>query len=186
MSNPTPDTVQMTAQGTLIRDANDTAVQTGGMITSNSLTLSGSNTTVATPVFRVTGTVHVLGLWGVVTTDLGTNHTAAYFRLNDQTAQANITLNTGTTLSAIKAGSTIVKKGLAAAAVTKLDNAAGVVSEPTTLETTYFSPFVAVKKTAATTDIEYVYSTTETPTSGAIQFFAMWYPVSQDGRLIPV
>lgn len=121
-----------------------------------------------------------------MTTDLGANHTAAYWRLNDQTAQANITVNTGTTLSAIKAGSAIVKKGLAAAALVKLDNAAGVVSEPTTLETIYFSPFVLVKKTGAVTDIEYLYTTTDTPTSGVIQFFAQWLPVSSDGRVTPV
>lgn len=156
----------------------------GFQIASNVQTINGNNTTVALPLFHVTGTVEIRGLWGVITTDLGVNHTAAYWRLNDQTAQANITLNTGTTLSAKKAGSTIVKKGLAAAALVLLDNAAGVVSEPTTLETTFFSPFVAEKKTAATTDIEYVYTTTDTPTSGAIQFFARFIPLSSDGNLV--
>lgn len=176
----------ITQRGALLRDDNDNAVQGFGLTTSNTITLTGSNTTVAVPLFHITGTVQILGLSGVVTTDLGANHTAAYWRLNDQAAQVNITLNTGTTLSAIKAGSTIVKKGLAAAALAKLDNVAGVVSEPTTLETTYFSPFVAVKKTAAVTDIEYVYTTTDTPTSGAIQFFVQWYPISADGRVTPI
>lgn len=186
MSNPTPDSVQMTQRGAVLRDDNDTPVATEGLTTSTSITLTGSNTTVSTPIFHITGTVQVLGLWGTVTTDLGANHTAAYWRLNDQAAQVNITLNTGTTLSAIKAGSTIVKKGLAAAALVKLDNVAGVVSEPTTLETIYFSPFVAVKKTAAVTDIEYTYSTTDTPTTGVIQFFVLWIPVSADGKVTPV
>lgn len=173
----------MSVNGSLWIDANHKAIQVGGVITRNSKTLTGNNTTVAVPVFSVTGTVSVVSLYGVVTTDLGANNTAAYWRLNDQTAQPAITLVTGTTLSAIKAGSTIVKKGLAAAALVLLDNAAGRVSEPTTLETTYFSPFVATKKTAAETDIEFVYSTTDAPTSGAIQFFCVWLPVSADGKI---
>lgn len=167
-------------------DANHKAIQVGGVVSRKSLTLSGSNTTVASPIFTVTGTVNVVSLYGVVTTDLGANNTAAYWRLNDQTAQPAITLATGTTLSGVKAGSTIVKKGLAGAALTLLDNSAGRVSEPTTLETTYFSPFVATKKTAALTQIEFVYTTTDTPTSGVIQFFAVWLPVSADGALTAV
>lgn len=173
----------MSLSASLWRDANHNAVQVGGVVSRNSKTLSGNNTTVNVPIFGITGTVNVVGLYGVVTTDLGANNTAAYWRLNDQTAQVNITLNTGTTLSGVKAGSVIVKKGLAAAALTLLDNAAGRVSEPTTLETTYFSPFVVTKKTAAATNIEFTYTTTDTPTSGAIQFFCVWLPVSADAAV---
>lgn len=175
-----------TAQGAFSRDANRVPITTDGLSAINTITLSANNTTATVPVFHITGSVEIRAIWGVVTTDLGANHTAAYWRLNDQTAQANITLNTGTTLSAIKAGSTIVKKGLAAAALTKLDNAAGVISEPTTLETTYFSPFVFLKKTAAITDIEYVYTTTDTPTTGAIQFFVRYLPLSADANVTAV
>lgn len=167
-------------------DNNRVPITTDGIVLNTSQTLTGNNTTVAVPLFHIVGSVEIRGLWGIVTTDLGANHTAAYWRLNDQTSQVNITLNTGTTLSAIKAGSTITKKGLATAALTKLDNAAGVVSEPTILETTYFSPFVMVKKNAATTDIEYVYSTTDAPTTGAIQFFVRFLPLSADGTIIVI
>jgi hypothetical protein len=176
----------MSVNAPLWRDANHNPIQVGGVVGRKSLTLSGNNTTVTAPIFTLTGTVNVVALYGVVTTDLGANNTAAYWRLNDQTAQPAITLSTGTTLSAVKAGSVIVKKGLAAAALVLLDNSAGRVSEPTTLETTYFSPFVATKKTAATTQIEFVYSTTDTPTSGVIQFFAVWLPVSADAALVAV
>lgn len=186
MSNPVPDQVAITQRGSFPRDDNSVPITQLGLSSSEPITLTGNNTTVNVPIFHITGTVMVNGLWGVVTTDLGANHTAAYWRLNDQTSQVNITLNTGTTLSAIKAGSAIVKKGLAAAALSKLDNAAGVVSEPTTLETIYFSPFIAVKKTGATTDIEYTYSTTDTPTTGAITFYCSWVPISSDGRVTPV
>jgi hypothetical protein len=175
-----------TINASFSRDNNRVPITTDGIISTDTQVLTGNNATVAVPLFHVTGSIEIRGIWGVVTADLGANHTAAYWRLNDQTAQANITLNTGTTLSAIKAGSVIVKKGLASAALTKLDNAAGVVSEPTTLETEYFSPFVFVKKTGATTDVEYVYSTTDTPTSGTIQFFLRWLPVSVDANVTPI
>lgn len=165
------------------RDANRVPITTDGLIAQVSQTLSGSNTTVSTALFTITGTVEIRGIWGVVTTDLGANNTAAYWRVNDQTAQSDVTLSTGTTLSAVKAGSTIVKKGLAAAALVLLNNSQERVSEPTTLETTYFSPFVVVKKTGALTQIEFTYTTTDTPTSGVIQHFVRWLPLSADGSV---
>ena len=176
-------TQTLTSKGVAPLDDNGRTVTSLGYWLSKSVTLSGNNTTVVTPIFTIAGTVQILGIWGVVTTALGANHTAAAWRLNDQTAQVDITLNTGTALSGAAAGSVIVKKGLAAAALTLLTSAAGRVSEPTTLETQYFSPFVAVKKSGATTQIEYVYATTDTPTSGVIQFFVSWLPVSADGMV---
>lgn len=173
----------MALNAPLWRDSNQYPVQVGGVVSRKSQTLSGSNATVATPLFRITGSVQVVGLYGVVTTTLGANNTAAYWRLNDQTAQPDITLATGTTLSAVATGSTIVKKGLVGAALTLLNNSAGRVSEPTTLETPYFSPFVVMKKTAANTDIEFVYTTTDTPTSGVIQHFLIWLPISADANV---
>lgn len=175
-----------TIAASFYRDANRVPITEDGLITAAPQVLSGSNTTVATPVFRITGSVEIRGLWGEVTTVLGSNVTAAFYRLNDQTAQPDITLATGTTLSSAAVGSMLVKKGLAAAAVTLLTSAAGRVSEPTTLETTYFSPFVVVKKTGATTDIEFVYTTTNTPTSGAILHFIRWLPLSSDANVVVV
>lgn len=175
----------ITERGSFPRDDNSVPIVQLGLATTKEITFSGSDDTVAVPLFHITGTVLVNALYGVITTDLE-NHTAAYFRLNDQTAQVNITVDSGTTLTDTTAGSAIVKKGLATAAVALLDNAAGVVSEPTTLETLYFSPFVAQKKTGATTDIEYVYTTSDEPTSGAMTFYCSWVPVSANGRVTPV
>lgn len=168
------------------RDNNRVPITTDGITTiSNVQTLSGSNTTVNTAIFTITGTIEVRGLWGIVTTVIGANHTAGLYRLNDQTAQPAITAS-GVTLSGLAAGTTFTKKGLAAAALTLLDNAAGRVSEPTTLETTYFSPFVAMKKTGALTQIEYSYATTDTPTSGALTHYLRWLPVSSDAAVTAV
>lgn len=154
-----------------------------GITSTKSQTLTGNNTTVVTPLFRISGTVEVRAIYGVVTTVIGANHTAGLYRLNDQTAQVAISAS-GATLSGLAAGTTIVKKGLAAAALTLLDNAAGRVSEPTTLETSYFSPFVVMKKTDANTDIEYSYATTDAPTSGVIQHFLRWVPLSIDANVV--
>lgn len=173
----------MTAPEALLNEPNRLPFTVDGVLTTDLQTLSASGATAAVPIFGVTGSIEVRGLWGVVTTVLG-NNTAAYWRLNDQTAQVNITLNTGTTLSSAAAGSTIVKNGLAAAALVLLNNSAGRVSEPTTLETTYFSPFVVMKKTGAVTNIEFVYTTSDTPTSGAIRFFLRWLPLSTDAAVV--
>lgn len=186
MANPTLDSAPIVQRGTQIRDDNGYPVSTGGLVTSTSTTFTGSNATVNTPIFHITGTVQILGIWGVVTTVLGANHTAAAWRLNDQAAQIYLTAVGGVDISALAVGTVIVKKGLVAAAAVALNNVAGVVSEPTTLETTYFSPVVVTKKTAAVTDIEYHYATTDTPTSGAIQHFVNWYPISADGRVTPI
>lgn len=165
------------------RDANNVPIVVDGLVSADSQSLTASNTTANVPIFRITGSVEVRGLWGVVTTVLSSNITAAAWRLNDQTAQSDITLSTGTALSAAPVGSLIVKKGLAAAALTLLTSAQERVSEPTTLETMFFSPFVLVKKPSANTDIEFVYTTTNTPASGAIKFFLRWLPLSSDGNV---
>lgn len=174
-----------TLSASFSRDANRHPITTDGLTVSTSQTLSGSNTTVVTALFTITGTVEIRALYGVVTTVIGANHTAGLYRLNDQTAQVSITAS-GATLSGLAAGTTITKKGLVAAALTLLDNAAGRVSEPTTLETTYFSPFVAMKKTGALTQIEYSYATTDTPTSGVIQHFLRFLPLSVDANVTAV
>lgn len=169
-----------------LHDADHTPITQLGLVTQDSQTLVGNNTSgIAVPIFTITGTVLVNALYGVVTTALGANNTAAYWRLNDGTVQSNITVNTGTTLSAATAGSTIVKNGLAAAALTLISASQERVSEPTTLETLYFSPFVAQQKTGGVaTNIEFVYSTTDTPTSGAVTFFAGWVPLSAGANLV--
>lgn len=167
------------------RDANGVPITYNGItLPSNSQTLVGNNTTVYVPIFGITGTVLVTGIWGVITTVLGANHTAAYWRLNDQTAQVSITASSGTTLSAKGVGSTIVKKGLAATALALIDSAAGAISEPTTLETSYFSPFILQQKVGGVaTNIEYSYATTDTPTSGAITFYVQFVPISANGTI---
>ena len=161
------------------RDANRVPITVDGITTTDSQTLTANNTTAVVPIFGFTGVVEVRALWGVVTTDLGANHTASAFRINDQTAQVYLTAVGGTTISAAKAGSLIVKTGLVATAVTYKSAAAGYIQEPTTLQTLDMTPVIIGSKTALTTGtIEYRYTTTDAPTSGAITFFIRWLPMS--------
>lgn len=173
----------MIYKGSFSRDGNFMPDAARGCLTITKKTLTGNNTTVNVPLFTVAGSIEVLGIWGVVTTVLGANNTAAYFRGNDATNTPAITLATGTTLSAANVGSTIAKKGLAAAALTLIKSDQFRISEPTTLETTFFSPFELTGLNGGTSNIEFVYSTTDTPTSGAIEFFIRWVPLTEGAQV---
>lgn len=172
-----------TIPATFWRDGNRIPITTDGVVSQDLQTLTGNNTTVVTPIFTITGAIEVRGLWAEVVTVLGANHTTAFFRLNDATNTPAITLATGTTLSAANVGSLIVKKGLAAAAVTLIQADQARVSEPTTLETTYFSPIVLNAKNGVTTNIEYSYATTDTPTSGQLRFYLRWLPLTRSATV---
>jgi hypothetical protein len=173
-----------TSTSSFWRDGNRVPITQKGIVVSEQATFT-ANGTVTYPIFHVTGTVLVLSLYGVVTTAIGSNHTAAYWRINDQGATPAITLATGTTISTAGVGSVLAKFGLAGAALTLINNSAGRVNEPTTLETDLFSPFSVMKKTGAVTDIEYCYTTNNT-SLGEIKFYAGFIPVTEDGDLTAV
>ena len=172
-----------TTTATFSRDGNGVPITTDGITSIKSLTTGATNTTSVNPIFTVTGIVEVRGLWGVVTTALGSNHTAAAWRLNDQTAQVDISAVAGTVMSSATVGSIIQRTGVAATALTLSTSAAGRVTDTTAVKLQLYSPFTLVKKTGATTQIEYVYATNQSPTTGAIQFFCRWIPLSADGSL---
>lgn len=175
-----------TVAGSYFRDANRVPITTNGLTVVSTQTLSGSNATVATPVFTLTGSVEVKALWAVVTTALGTNVTAGYYRLNDQTAQSSITLSTGTTLSAAPVGSIWARKGLVNAAISLNTSAQERVADPNAIETPYWTPCLLVGKDGALTQIEFVYTTTDTPTSGVVQHFISYVPLSTGANLVAV
>lgn len=154
--------------------------------TSKIQTLSGNNTTVSTPLFRVTGTVNVDSLFGIVTTVLGSNVTAAFWRFNDQTAQVAISLATGTALSAAPVGSLLIRRSVVSVALVLSTAAAGAVTDPVAATAPdVFMPFVLTQKTGGiNSDVEFTYTTTNTPTSGVIQHFIEWRPMSADGNLV--
>lgn len=167
-----------------------TAYQTTfpGYTAVESITLTGNNTTVATPIFRVTGQVYVQRLYGIVTTTLGSNQTAAHWRINDQTDQANVSLDTGTTVSSMGVGSLLVRKSVKTVALVVYNSTAAKVVDPVAATATdVFMPFAVVQKVGGVqTDIEWVYTTTQTPTTGAITFYASYIPMTEGSTLLAV
>ena len=151
-----------------------------------SKTLVANNTTVSVGLFRVTGCVKIKKLWGIVTTVLGSNHTAAHWRLEDGTNTPEITLATGTTLSSFVAGSQIQKKGLAGAAIVANQADQVRISEHATSGMDSDTPFDVVQKAATNSDIVYRYTTTNAPTTGAIQFFCEWEPKSAGANVVGI
>lgn len=155
---------------------------------SKSQTLSGSSATVSTPLFKVTGAVKIKQLYAVVTTVLGSNVTAAFWRLNDQTAQIAISLATGTTLSSAPVGSLLARTGLVATALTLKSSVAGAILDGNAAGSVdVVTPFVAIQKTGGIeTDIEFTYTTTNTPTSGVLTHFVEYEVLSADGAITPL
>lgn len=153
-----------------------------------SQTLSGNNTTVATPIFRVTGSVRITKLYAVVETALGSNVTAAHWRTNDQTATLPISAAAGTTLSSFAVGSVLTRKSLVSVALTGDNASAAKVIDPVAATAPdVFMPFNVVQKTGAVqTDIEFVYTTTNTPTSGVIKHYVEFEPLTADSDLVAV
>jgi hypothetical protein len=152
---------------------------------SKTQTLTGNNATVATPLFRVTGSVRITELYAVVTTVLGSNVTATHWRTNDQTATLPISLATGTTLSSLPVGTMLTRHSTVGVALKADSSAAAKVIDPVAATApAVHMPFAVVQKTGGVnTDIEFVYSTTNTPTSGVIQHFVEWQPLSLGSSL---
>lgn len=167
------------------RDANYVPYTADGFPAFKEQTLSGSNTTVATPLFTVVGSVRVNALYAVVTTALGSNITAAHWRANDQTATLPISAAAGTTLSSFTAGSMLTRKSLVSVALTGDNASAAKVVDPVAATApAVHMPFEVVQKTAGVvTDIEFVYTTTNTPTSGVITHYVYYVPMTPTSTL---
>lgn len=171
---------------TFSRDGNYVPIQQFGLMVTRPTTFSSTGTLVI-PIFKITGTVYVNALYGVVTTVLAANHRASAFRINDQTSQIYLTAVGGTTLDSAPVGSVIAKVDLVSAAVTLKSSAAGAILEPTTLETMLFSPIMLTQKTGGIeTDIEYRFTSSTNPTTGAMTFVCGFIPISPDGNVTAI
>ena len=145
-------------------------------------TFDASNTTASETIWTVTGSVFISRIWAEVSTIIGVNHTAGFLRQDDGAAQQGVTAD-GVALSGLAVGTVVYKEALAAVALTLLSNATGVVSEPAAAGDMVWNGFMLVKKATHATVLEYRYTTTDTPTSGALTWHAIWYPLSNDGAL---
>ena len=168
------------SNGAFDRDANYVPITENGLTMVSSKTLSANNTTAQVPIFTITGQVEVLALYGVVTTVLSSNITAAYWRLNDSTTTTDISLSTGTTISSYAVGSIITRRSIASVALNGANATTSIIQDPVAATAPgMFMPFNVIQKTGnVTTNIEFVYSTTNTPATGAIDFYIGWIPLS--------
>lgn len=184
MVNP-PATSNFTQLGTFMRDDNAVPITWRGLIANSPHAINGNDTTVPVPIFTVVGQVEVTALYGVITTALG-NNTAAYFRTNDGSTQNAITLATGTTLSNAIAGGVISKKAGVGTALTLTAGTSAQVAESGTAGATYFQDFVIFANSVATSNIEFVYTTSDTPTTGAITFYIRWVPITRGSQIFSI
>lgn len=170
------------------RDANHVPITNYGFTATTSLTTNANNTTANAPLFTVTGVVLVKALYGIVTTVLSSNQTAAFWQIDDQTATPDISLASGTTISSAAVGSMLLRLSVAGVALTLADAAAGRVTDPVAATAPdMFMPFIVTQKTGSiTTTINFSYATTNAPATGAIQFFAQWLPLSSGATLVAV
>jgi hypothetical protein len=168
------------------RDANRVPIVLNGLMVTKSYTFSSTGTLVI-PIFSITGTVQLLALYGVVTTVLAGNHRVGAFRINDQTAQVQITSATGPTMDAAPVGSLIIADVLAATAASYKSSAAGAVLQPATAGINPFSGSIITQKTGSIeTDIEYRFTSSTNPTTGAMKFYCGFVPLSDDGNVTAV
>jgi hypothetical protein len=162
------------------RDANRVPITRNGLLVSKAVTFT-ANGTVAKILFHVTGNVQVIALYGIVTTAIGSNHTAAHWRLNDQTITTQvISAAAGTTISSLAAGTQLSRIGIVSSALTVSTAATGLVVDPVAATAPdFFMPFCIVQKTGSIqTDIEYVYTTNNT-SLGAMTFYCGFIPLSE-------
>ena len=86
-------------------------------------------------------------------------------------------------LSSFAVGSLITRKSLVSVALSADNASAAKVVDPVAATAPdVLMPFAVVQKTGGVqTDIEFVYTTTNTPTSGAIKWYCEFEPLTEDG-----
>ena len=176
-----------TTQQAFSRDANRVPITQNGLLVTKSYTFISTGTLVI-PIFTVTGAVELLALYGIVTTALAANHRVGAFRLNDQNAVVQITNATGPTMDSAPIGSIITADVLLATAATFTSSANGAVMQPAAVQQQIFSPSILVQKAGTTdlTNIEYRFTSSTNPTTGAMKFYCGFVPISDDGNITAV
>jgi hypothetical protein len=149
----------------------------------SAMTLNVNNTTGSIVMFTVTGSVLIRRLFGEVTTVISSAHTNGHIRTNDQSATIDLSNSTGATLSALAVGTMIWRAGVLATALAIDDNAVGAINDALSAGNDCFSPFIITKKNGAVTTLDYRYTTTNAPSTGAILWTADWEPLSVNGNL---
>ena len=164
----------------IVGDAGNVSIVTrllNKQYTSNLETIAGSSTTESLPIWTITGSIYLHKLVGVVTVAMGSNHTAGHWRLEDGTNAPTVTAS-GSALSGLGVGSICFKRGIASSVMDVRNSSQTQIREAVTAGFSGLSPGILVAKNGATTNLVYRYTTTNTPTSGVLQVFLEWDPLS--------
>jgi hypothetical protein len=147
--------------------------------------MTASNTAVRTPIFQVTGTVQIFELYGIVTAQIGANHTVSEFDAYDGTNLAALTLPATVPLSGAPPGSLVAKLGAASVAcVVATSTQVRTGQNPSTSQ--LFDEAAIIGNNAATTSILYAHTTTDTPESGTMLFTVVYKPLSPGASVVAV
>jgi len=152
---------------------------------SNLEPVAGSSTTESLPIWTITGSIYLHKLVGVVTVAMGTNHTAGHWRLEDGTNTPTVT-SSGSALSNVGVGSICFKRGLSSSVMDVRNSSQCQIREAATAGLAAVHSSILVAKNGATTNLVYRYTTTNAPTTGTLQVFMEWEPISSDGAITVV
>lgn len=141
---------------------------------------SGSPVTVSTNLFQIYGTVEIEYIHGHVMTQLGADIDNVYFDVYDGTNSVPLTKTTDLDLDAAPVGSLLHKTADADEVLTYEQSDQVRLYE----DDTKFGvdrTFVLNAKNGVNNYVRMTYTTTDTPTSGAIHWHIEWRPMSDDG-----
>lgn len=135
-------------------------------------------------LFVLTGVIAVYFMFGRVTQNLGSNHTAAQLQLYDGTTTVQVSSAAGLNASSYFAGAHVLRIFAATSALFGFSANSAPIGciVPTAAHKSQESALAA--NDAATTYLRYRFSTTNNPTTGAMEWTAYWYPLSPDGNLV--
>jgi hypothetical protein len=100
----------------------------------------------------------------------------------DDGANVDLTLATGLTLNAAPSGSLLIRNEAAAVVLSYRSNAVAFMTEGLLLPG-YAKEFVVGQKLATASNIRFVHTTTDAPSTGGITWWATWVPLSATGKL---
>ena len=134
-------------------------------------------------LFKVTGTVEILSIFGGVETILNADVDNIYLDLWDGTVSVEITDNAGTDTNTADLGSVFIKTEIATSTITLMQSNQGRVEENTNWREPRI-PFLLTQKKDTDTFIRVVYS--GVATDGAIHWHCRWEPITEDGFVAAV
>lgn len=175
-----------TGQLTAKDSAGNTIIMSADRTTITTSTLNANNAPAHVGLFQVTGTIMVKRLLSEVTSAFGTNHTGVQFTVYDQSTRSGITAAAGAhSANSAPVGTTIIPGMNPTVVAMVLTSGGALVSANDNYESIFPEMFVQAKH-GATTVIEYTYTTTNTPTTGTIESYMVWVPLTNGATVTAV